>query len=379
MRVPWISLLVPALVVVLVWLALTERLPAWLVGANEIAVNTLRVQKRMVPMTVRSDGILKPANESKIFPRLAGRITELRFKVGDPIPAGAMVATIYSNEMAQRQIDLEAAVAVAQKELKQKESEFAAAQSLAVQRRDLLKQDLIARREFEQAEAAAQTARAGTEWARAQLSQQESMLAQIRKIGTLTQVSAPVGGVVIRRLVEVGATVGTATPIMVVASDRSVKFSGTISSRTARELRPGLKAMISSPSAPGKMFDGLVRNLTPSDDANDATLDIEIRGEKNALELVDGTKAQALVFLDRLESVLSLPRTVIFASAGKNYVLKIVAERAVRQEVVLGVIVDGDIVINGGVNENDLVIFGHPESIQAGRRVRSLPKTSAAN
>jgi hypothetical protein len=41
--------------------------------------------------------------------------------------------------------------------------------------------------------------------------------------------------------------------------------------------------------------------------------------------------------------------------------------------------VDGEIVINRGLSENDLVIFDHPESIQAGRRVRSLPKTSAAN
>jgi len=68
MRVPWISLLVPALVVVIVWLALSERLPAWLVGANDIAVNILRVQKRMLPVTVRSDGVLKPAKESEIFP-----------------------------------------------------------------------------------------------------------------------------------------------------------------------------------------------------------------------------------------------------------------------------------------------------------------------
>jgi len=379
MRIPWISSLVPALVIVIVWLAFSERLPAWFVGTNDISVNTLRVKKRMLPMTVRSDGILMPAKETEIFPRLTGRITELRFKVGETIPVGAAVATIYSNEIARRQHDLEAAVAAAEKELKQKENEFAAAQSLAVQRRDLLKQDLIARREFEQADAAAQTARAGTELARAHLAQQESMLAQTRKIGTLAQVTAPVGGVVTRRLVEVGATVGTVTPILAIATDRSVKFSGTISSRFSKELRPGLTATISSPSTPGKLFNGLVRKITPSVDTDDAVLEVEIRAVKNPPELVEVVTAQALVFLDRLEPVLSLPRAAIFSIAGKSYVLKIVAERALRQEVDLGATVDGEIVIDRGVNENDLVIFDHSESIQAGRRVRSLLKNSAAN
>ncbi|HWH79342.1 MAG TPA: efflux RND transporter periplasmic adaptor subunit [Candidatus Binatus sp.] len=336
----------------------------------------MRARKKMLPVTIHSNGMLKPANETQIFSRLAGRITELRFKVGDTVAAGAVVATIYSSAIARRQNELEANVAAAQKELKQQEIELAKADAIAAQRRDLFKQDLISRRELEQAETTAQTTRAQAELARAQSSQQESMLAQTRKVGRLGQITAPVGGLVSRRLVEVGAAVDESTPIIAILIDHSVKFSGTVSSSLVSGIRRGLKAMISSPSAKGKSFDGTVSSFTPGLENRDAAIDVEIHIEKPAPELAAGMTAQALIYLDRSEPLLLLQRAAVVESAGKSYVFKITAGRAVKQEVRQGAMADNEIVIEGGISENDLVIVDQLSSIQTGSRVRPLHETT---
>ena len=119
-----------------------------------------------------------PVNEVHTVSRLAGRITELRFKVGDSVRAGAVVATIHAGDIAQRQNELEAALRAARKDLSAKESQRASAEKFAEQQSELFKQDLIARQDVEQAQVALQTLRAEAELAGAHLAQQEAMLAQ---------------------------------------------------------------------------------------------------------------------------------------------------------------------------------------------------------
>ena len=99
------------------------------------------------------------------------------------------------------------------------------------------KQDLIARRDVEQAQAALQTIRAETELARAHLTQQEAMLAQAQKIQSLGQISAPSTGVVTRRWAEPGALIAASSPLVSIASSNLIKFAWRVTSAHAATLR----------------------------------------------------------------------------------------------------------------------------------------------
>jgi len=98
-------------------------------------------------------------NESRtqrIFPAFAGRVTAIRADVGQSVKAGSILALMASPDFGQAQAD--AAKAAVDAQLTQK---------ILARQSELLAAGVIARREFEQAEAEA--ARAQTEVTRAQV------------------------------------------------------------------------------------------------------------------------------------------------------------------------------------------------------------------
>ena len=112
-----------------------DRLP-WLSGENEIMVRVARVTKATRPIVLRFSGTLAPVQEVDVVSRLAGRLTEVRLKIGDVVKAGAPVATVYSGELAQRRSDLDTALNAAQRDAKEKENQLAGAEKHFEKSRD---------------------------------------------------------------------------------------------------------------------------------------------------------------------------------------------------------------------------------------------------
>ncbi|HYA28548.1 MAG TPA: efflux RND transporter periplasmic adaptor subunit [Acidobacteriota bacterium] len=342
-----------------------------------MTVRVAPVKKLIAPITLRINGVLAPAQAIDVVSQLAGRITEVRFKVGEAVPAGAVVATIFPNEIAQRETDLGAEVGAARKDLQANENQLTATEKLATRTRELFEQDLIARRDAEQAESAAQTARAQVELTRARLAQQEAMLAQTKKIAQLRQMTAPISGVITRRLVEPGATIAPGSPVVSIARDGNVKFTGRVADDSAGKLRDGLTATVSIAELPQTKFDGVLTRVESRRDNGAAVTDIEIQINDAPLSIKTTIAGDALVRLDRSEEALLVPRTAINESGGKNYLFKIVDGRAAHQDVKLGAVEGDDVVIQQGVSQTDVVILDNFKSLKPGARVRPLSAAPA--
>jgi len=110
---------------------------------------------------------------------------------------------------------------------------------------------------------------------------------------------------------------------------------------------------------------------------------VELRSENGAaisefeIQIIDSTAnfrsgmaADAVIALDREETILLVPRTAVFASGGKNYLFKLDSGRAIRQEIKLGTAHDDEIAVNQGVEVGDLVIAGEVSRLKPGSRVR---------
>jgi len=187
---------------------------------------------------------------------LAGRVTEVRFRVGQRVAAGDVVATVDAHDIAQRRVGIENSLAAARAELQDKEQKLTAAEKLVARTRELFKQDLIARVDLDQVEAAFQTARAQYDLAQAQFTQQESMLAQARKIQSLAQITAPVAGSITQRWVEPGATIAQSSKILSIAHPGALKFSGRMTGELPGGVREGLSASITSAAVAALKLDG---------------------------------------------------------------------------------------------------------------------------
>jgi len=367
-RFCWELFLVLALAILTVWLGTGGNLPNWLSGEREIAVRVARVTKQAMPETVRMSGVLMPVNEVHAVSQLAGRITELRLKVGDSVRAGAVVATIHASDIAERQNELEAALRAARKDLGAKERQLTSAEKFAAHRRDLFKQDLIARHDVEQALAALQTARAEAELAQAHLAQQEAMLGQALKIQGLGQVTAPSAGVVSRRWAEPGGVVAASSPVLSIASGNLMKFIGRVTGVNAGMLREGLIAVVLA----GESVDGIVSRVISSGEKIDLIAEVEIQLKAEVARLRFGMAAEAVIELDRANETLRVPQSAIIESAGKHFLYKLGEGHALRQEVRLGAREGEEVVVEQGVSASDLVIVDNLQSLKPGSRIRAV-------
>jgi RND family efflux transporter MFP subunit len=370
-RLGWEIGLTIALICLLAWLALGERLSSWWMDGSEISVRVVRVRKHSIPGTLLVSGVLAPVSEIQVVSQLAGRVGEMHVKSGDSVRAGAPIATIYASEVAARRVDLEAALASARKDLSGKESRLAAAERLATQRRELFQQDLIARRDLEQAESALGTARAEAELARAHLAQQEAMLAQARAIQSLNQITAPSAGVISRRWVEPGASIGAASPLVSIAKGNLVKFTGRVSGTQAAALREGLSAMVRA----GESVDGIVSRVVTSGAGQSVAAEIEIQIRAAAAKFRFGMAAEAVVNLEQIKESLQVPRSALVESGGEWFVYKIAAGRAVRQAVRLGSQDGDEVEVESGISAADSVIAGNLHAIKPESRVRAVEQS----
>jgi RND family efflux transporter MFP subunit len=328
----------------------------WLGGESEITVRTAPVRRSSIPVIVRVTGELAPGMEANIVSRLAGKVTAVRFNVGDSVTAGTVVANIHSTTLSERGTELQAAVDAARKHAETKNELVGDAEKRLAKSRELYQQDLIARRDVAQAETVMNMVRAEAELARANLAQQEAMLAQVHRLQGLTRLSAPVNGVVTRRWVEPGATIAESAPILSIANLRMLKFVVKVSGSHWRDVRIGMKVEISSLEAPGAISVGKIERVEPLRAAAEPIAEVEIHFDNSNGIFRPGMTATGLIALEQLEEVLLLPRAAVISAQGRNHIYKLAGSRAVKQEIALGNEHGEEIEIQSGLKEGDLVI-----------------------
>ncbi|HEV8721798.1 MAG TPA: efflux RND transporter periplasmic adaptor subunit [Candidatus Binatia bacterium] len=347
-----------------------NALPNWRSGNDAIDVTIAPVRRGSALMTVRLTGELGPAREATIISRLAGKVTDVRFNIGDSVPAGAIVANIHSASVAERMAELQAAIVAARKDFGLKAKIVAEAEKRLTKSREWHQQDLIARRDVAQAETVMQTARAQAELARANLAQQEAMLAQLHTLQGLARLSAPIGGVVTGRWAEPGATIAASAPILTIANLQTLKMIAKMSGVHANDVRKGLKAEISSLEAPGAISQGTVVRADSLKATEGPISEIEIHVDNSEGIFRPGMAATAVISLEQQEEILLIPRSAVVSARGQDYVYKLAGNRALRQEIGLGKQRGEEIEIKTGLKEGDAVITDQLSLLKAGSLVR---------
>ena len=338
-------------------------------GADAEAVPLVQVRRTSLPEKLILAGKLQPKTQVEVVSRLAGKLAEVRFKVGDFVPAGALVAIVHANELDQRLARLAGNVDEAKQALRSGEEELTKAEKNLAQRREYFRKDLIARREIEQAEIAVETARAKAELARAQLAQQEAMLDQVRKLQSLTRLYAPAGGQVVERLVEPGAVIGEGAGVLSIANLDILKINLNLSAEAVSRLRRERDVEITSPERPGVIAKGkVIRVALPTDDpGKSGEVEIELNNPERRLH--PGMAVAVSVDLPGAGEVLLVPRSALGSGTQESYVYRVLGGRAVRQPVVLGLGQGEQVTVIKGLEEGDWIV-ADPTKVQSGTRIR---------
>ena len=264
---------------------------------------------------------------------------------------------------------VEAELNATRKQYQEREQQAAEADKQLSRHKELYRQDLIARRDVEQAEIQAATARAQLELARAQIAQEEAMLAQARKLQQLARIVAPVSGVVSGAL-SAGVPVNEARAILSIAQIDMLKLVGEVPVRFKNFIRDGMIAQVSRREFPAGARAGKVVRLDGKATAPAKEIQLEISVDNRDRALSVGTVVDATLTLAHHEQVLTIPRSALQSAADKPYVYLIIDGRAARRAVKADDVTADPVVIRDGLKTGDGVIVERFSEIKEGLRVR---------
>jgi len=339
---------------------------------EEIVVAVAAVKQEPRPVVLRLSGELQPSAEVDVVSRLAGKLTEVKFKTGDSVTAGAVVATVYSGGLSERARVVEAGLNATRTQLQEREQQAATADKQLAHDKELYRQDLIARRDVEQAEIRAATARAELELARAHLAQEEAMLSQARQLQQLAHIVAPVSGLVVGAL-SAGAPVTEARAILAIAQIDKLKLIGEAPAVYKSLIRDGMTAQVSPRELPARARLGKVLRLDSGAAADKIQLEISVDNRDRALAI--GNAVDVALTLAHQELLLTIPRSALQSLADQHFVYLVLDGRAVRRAVKLADESADPVAIGDGLNAGDRVIAERLSKITEGVRVR--PATTA--
>ncbi len=199
-------------------------------GPGAPALASVVIQAVRTPLERFVDGTIEAVNQATVSAQTSGRIAEILYDVNDVVPAGAVIMRLKGTEQRAGLQGAEAALTEARARNAEAATNY---QRIA----DMYQRRVVSKAQLDQATA-------NRDAAAARLTAAEAGLTSARAGVGYTEIRAPYGGVVTRRLVEVGESVGPGTPLMTGISLKDLRVNTNVPQSIVRDVRRLRKAAV---------------------------------------------------------------------------------------------------------------------------------------
>jgi HlyD family secretion protein len=334
-------------VVVLVAFAVIGKKAGWIGGEKELEVEIQEAKMTTITEKVSASGVIEPEIEVKLSPDVAGEIIELNINEGDSVKAGTLLVKIrpdnFISALDRTKANLnqqQANLAQARANLKRTEALFKRAELDFKSNETLYKDNVISTADFERIQAEFLSAKNDLDAANQNVLGAEfivkSSQATVNEAAEnlrLTNVYAPVNGIVSKLLVEKGErVVGTqqmaGTEMMRIADLTRMEVRVNVNENDIIRISRGDTAIIDvdSYSAKSKKFKGIVTSIANSANTKtspDAVTEFEVKirilndsyadliSEKIKYPFRPGMTATVDIITMKKDNVLAIPLSAV--------------------------------------------------------------------
>lgn len=175
-------------------------------------------------------------------------------------------------------------------------------------------------------------------------------------------------GVVSRILLNPGASVNPATPIMAIVDIDNVKAVMAVDELKIRFVRIGLAVQLKMAAYPDDVFTAKVTAISPIANPQTRAIDIEITVPNPGYRLKPGMYAEMEMVQNR-RSGLMLPIAAVIDRGGQKFVFSVAADRARMEPVVTGAINGDQIEIVSGLLGSETIVSSGADRLENGDRL----------
>jgi membrane fusion protein (multidrug efflux system) len=286
-------------------------------------------------------GTLEVLADPKIGAEVPGRITQVLVRTGQRVKQGELLALIDPGDTTlQNRAD---------------EADARRIEALSTQQDKLLeRQQALVARGFLSKNAGDDIAAQRTALTE-QLVAARARAASSRRAMDKTRVVAPIDGEIEVQVVAPGDYVKVGDPLFQLVAPKKLRAHLPFPESAATRIKPGQSVRLTSPLAPGKVFESRIHDLRPGLTEGSRTLDVLVDIDNSAGVLRGGGTVNAAISIAAKAQALTVPeQSVVLRPAGK--VVYVIDEgKAVQRVIKAGAKRGGRIEILDGLQGNETV------------------------
>ena len=361
-------------------------------GGEARAVKVARVEEMPVGASVNVTGTLAAQDEATLSVKVPGRVSTITVDLGSVVRRGQVVAQVEQQDYRLRVQTAEAALQQARARLglppqgdsdrfnpeetgtvRQARAVLEEARQNRARVVALVESGVVARAEYESADAAFKVAQGRYQDAVEEIRNRQALLSQRRTEVSLarqaladTVVVAPFDGLVQEKHASVGEYLGAAAPVVTVVRVNPLRFRGEVPERDAATVRAGQNVRVTVEGDPG-LYAGRIVRLSPTINQQNRVLVVEAE-IANPGGLRPGGFARAEIVTNSGDMAVTVPANAVVTFAGIEKVITVENGKAREKPITTGRRADTWTEILSGINVGEAVVLD-PGNLQSGQAV----------
>ena len=288
-------------------------------------------------------GTVEPVSRASVMPKISGEILEVNFQAGDTVQAGQVLCKIDSDALRTMDLQMQSASVAAD----------TAARELA-RLQPLFDGGFVSQQQFQQAQDAATSARLAYETAKTQYDLQMEY----------TTVTAPIGGVIESRGIELHDHVSPSAPICVISGGDQLQVNFGVTEKVMKNMNVGDALTVEKN---GSTYEGNLTEIGAMVNAS-GLYDAKAAVSQGA-SLTNGAKVKLTVVMDRAEGAMTVPVDAVNYDNGNAFVYCYEDGTAKKTMVEAGIYDSQNMEIISGLEADSQVIVTWSNELVDGQQV----------
>lgn len=344
---------------------------SFLESTVEVKLTTVVLQKPgQTTASLTASGYVVAQRKAAIASKGTGRLIYLGVVEGDKVKKDQIIARLENTDIVAQLDEAKANLTLIQADLRNSENTFN-------RESELLNKGLSSQQVFDQAESNYKRLLASIEVAKARIKQYEVALEN-------TLIRAPFDGTVLTKNAEVGEIVApfggsttSKTAVVTIADMNSLLVEADVSESNIERILLNQDCEITLDAYPEKSYAAYVFKVVPTADRSKATVLVKVGFKKYDARVLPEMSAKVSFFTEPLDTsivnqkpILVIPGSSVRYENKKNYVFKILNDKAVMTEIVIGQKLGSYVEVLSGLQSGQKVISTLDEKIKDGVDVK---------
>jgi RND family efflux transporter MFP subunit len=333
---------------------------------------------------LNASGYVVAQRKAALGSKVTSRLVFLGVEEGNKVKEGQVIARLENEDVSAARNRAKANIGVASATLDQAEAELEDAAASFKRNQELLARKMVARSEFDTAEARYKRTLAAVATSKATLQASRAALAEADVQLDYTLIKAPFDAVVLTKNADIGdiitplgAAANARASVITIADLNSIQAEVDVSESNIDQVKVGQPCEIQLDALPDTRFRGKVHMIVPTADRSKASVMVKIAFVDKDPRILPEMSAK-VAFLQReiapeeRQPVTAIPATAVREQDGKSVVYAARGEQAVATPVQLGRRFADFAEVTTGLQVGDRIVVEPGDNIKDGAKLRLI-------